>query len=79
MKITSYVGSEGECIVIQQPTDIYPLLDWCQTKMMDNQENAKGSVNVKKWENAIMYLSKLMVQVEKDGFGSQDDIDNIEY
>jgi len=78
MKAISYVGTEGECIVIQQPTDIYPLLDWCQSRMIDNKENTKGSVNIEKWEKAIHYLSKLMEQVEKDGFGSYEDVDNIE-
>jgi hypothetical protein len=77
MKIISYIGAESETIVIEQPTDIYPLLDWCQSKMIELQENAKGSVNVEKWEKASNYLSKLMEQVEKDGFGNQDDIDNI--
>lgn len=79
MKQIRYVGAEGECIVIQQPTDIYALLDWCQSRMIDKQEEARGSRNVEKWEKAIVYLSKLMEQVEEDGFGGQDDIDNIEY
>ena len=74
MKAIEYIGAEGECIVIQQPTDIYPLLDWCQNQMIDSQENAKGSFNVEKWQKAIDYLSKLMEQVEKDGFGSSNDL-----
>ena len=79
MKIIGYVGAEADCIIIQQPTDIYPLLDWCQSRMMENQENTKGSVNIEKWQKAINYISKLMELVEKDGFGNQDDIDNIKY
>lgn len=79
MKQISYVGAESDCIVITQPTDIYALLDWCQSRMMDNQKDAKGSVNVQKWEKAIRFLSKLMEQTEEAGFGSYEDIDNIEY
>ena len=79
MKCIGYVGAEGDCIVIEQPTDIYPLLDWCQSRMMDNQENTKGSVNVEKWQKAIDYLSKLMEQVETDGFGSFKDVDAVSY
>ena len=74
MKAISYFGAEGECIVIQQPTDIYPLWDWCQNKMIENQENTKGSINIEKWEKSINYLSKLMEQVEADGFGNHNDI-----
>ena len=77
MKQINYLGAEGECIVITQPTDIYPLLDWCQSRMIENQEKAKGSINVDKWQKAIDYLSKLMEQVEQDGFGDMDDVDNI--
>jgi hypothetical protein len=79
MKILNYLGAEGDCIIIQQPTDIYPLLDWCQSQMMDEQEKAKSSINIDKWEKGIKYLSKLMEQVEKEGMGGQEDIDNIEY
>lgn len=78
MKQINYFGAEGECIVITQPTDIYPLLDWCQSRMIEKQEDANGSRNVDKWQKAIDYLSKLMEQVEEDGFGSMDDVDNIE-
>ena len=79
MKCIGYVGAESDCIVIEQPTDIYPLLDWCQSIMIDNQEKAKGPVNVEKWQKAIDYLSKLMDQVEADGFVSLDDVDNVSY
>ena len=79
MKCIGYVGAESDCIVIEQPTDIYPLLDWWQSRMIDNQENTKGSVNVDKWQKAIDYLSKLMKQVETDGFGSFDDVDAVPY
>lgn len=79
MKQIDYIGAEGTCIEIEQPTDIYPLLDWCQSRMMDNQEAVKGTVNKEKWQNAIDYLDKLMQQVEKDGFGNASDIDKINY
>jgi len=79
MKQLNYVGAEGECIVITQPTDIYPLLDWCQSRMLENQEKSKGEINFEKWEKAINYLSELMSQAEEDGFGSHEDVENIEY
>jgi len=79
MKQISYVGAESDCIVITQPTDIYPLLDWAQSRMIDNQEKEKGSVNVEKWEKAIRFLSKLMEQAEENGFGNYESIDKIEY
>ena len=79
MKIISYVGAESECIVITQPTDIYVLLDWCQSRMIDNQESAKGEVNIQKWQKAIDYLDSLMNKVEEDGFGSHEDLDKVEY
>ena len=79
MKILNYVDGEGESIVIQQPTDIYPLLNWCQDKMIEKQRVAKGTVNIEKWEKAINFLGELLETVEDAGFGSLDDIDNIEY
>ncbi len=79
MKLINYVGSESECIVIQQPTDIYPLLDWCHSKMMDKQDECIGSINIDKWQKAIDYLAELMDKVSLDGFGNPDDIDNIQY
>jgi len=79
MKQIGYVGAEGECIVITQPTDIYAILDWTQSRMIDNQETEVGSKNIEKWQKAIDYISDLMDKVEADGFGSYEDIDNIEY
>jgi hypothetical protein len=79
MKCINYLGAEGDCIVIQQPTDIYPLLDWCHSRMIENQQEEKGSVNVGKWQKAIDYLSTIMVKCEADGFGNFDDVENIEY
>lgn len=79
MKVIGYLGAEGDCIVIKQPTDIYPLLDWCQSRMIENQEKAKGSINIEKWQKAIDYLSNLMDEVEESGFGSMEDVENIEY
>lgn len=79
MKVIGYSGAEGDCIVIQQPTDIYPLLDWCQSRMIENQEKAKGSINIEKWQKAIDYLADLMDEVEEAGFGSIEDVENIEY
>lgn len=79
MKSISYIGIEGETIVINQPTDIYPLLDWCQSRMIENQEKAKGIANLDKWQKAINYLSELMDDAESKGFGNFNDIDSIEY
>lgn len=79
MKCIGYSGIEGYAIVIEQPTDIYPLLDWCQSRMIENQENARGSINIEKWQKAIDYLSKIMEQVEEDGFGNYEDVEKIKY
>jgi len=79
MKAISYFGIEGEAIVIEQPTDIFPLLDWCQSRMIEKQEEAKGSKNVEKWEKAIDYLSELMDKVEAKGFGNMDDVEKVKY
>lgn len=79
MKCIGYLGVEGDAIVIEQPTDIYPLLDWCQSQMIEKQETQKGSVNIEKWQKGIDYLSKMMEQVEKDGFGNYEDVENVSY
>lgn len=73
------INNVHDAVIIEQPTDIYPLLDWCQSRMMGHRDNAKGSVNVGKWSKAIDYLSTLMEEAEEDGFGSHDNIDKIDY
>lgn len=69
MKIISYVGAEGECIVIERPQDIFPLLDWAQTQLMD--------IGAK--EDHLNAISRLMDIAEQCGLGSSDDIDNVVY
>lgn len=78
MKQVSYIGAESDTIVINRTTDLYPLIDWAQSRMIDCQENAKGS-DKDKWQRSIDYCSKLMQQIEKDDMGSFDDVENIEY
>jgi hypothetical protein len=75
MKNIGYSGIEGDALVIEQPTDIYPLLDWCQSRMIENQEKAKGTKNIEKWEKSINYLNELMDDAESKGFGNMDDVD----
>ncbi len=69
MKIIGYVGTEGDCIVIQRKQDLYPLLDWFQTQLMDLGAE----------EEAVNYISELMELAESKGLGSYDDIDKIEW
>jgi hypothetical protein len=69
MKIISYVGSEGDTIVIQRPQDLIPLLDWFHSQLMDRGAR----------DEDVNYVNKLMDKVEADGYSSYEDIDNIEY
>jgi hypothetical protein len=69
MKIINYIGADGECIVIQRPQDLYPLLDWFHTQLMD-----LGAT-----ETDVSYVSKLIDKVEADGYGNFDDVENVEY
>ena len=69
MKIISYVGEEGVNIVIERPQDLYPLLDWFQTQLMD-----LGAAN-----EQVNEISKFMELAEEKGLGSFDDVDAIEY
>jgi hypothetical protein len=79
MKIEHFYGIDGDTITITQPTDIYVLLDWCQSRMIEEGQEATGSVNKAKWAKASDFLDGLMTQAEEAGFGSHEDIDNIEY
>ena len=79
MKQIDYIGSEGDCIVIEQPTDIYPLLDWCHSRMMEKQEDSRGSINNEKWQKAIDYLGVAMDHAEEHGFGNMESVDNIKF
>lgn len=79
MKNILYSGIEGDVLVIDKPTDIYPLLDWRHSRMIENQEKAIGTKNIEKWEKAINYLSELMKDAECKGFGNMEDVDNISW
>lgn len=35
MECLRYVGTDGDTIIIEKPTDLYPMLDWIQSRMMD--------------------------------------------
>lgn len=63
----------GDCITIQQPTDIHPLLNWCRDKMIDNRTKTKIAINIRKWDNAINYISEMLKQIEADGFSPSSD------
>lgn len=69
MKIISYAGIDDEVIVIQRSQDLYPLLDWFQTKLMD-----LGCAEIDHQK-----LSEIMKQAEDCGLGSYTDVENIEY
>jgi hypothetical protein len=76
MKIISYSGTEGDSIVIQRPSDLYVLIDWFHSEMMDRvnkSEDPNGD-----FEKCAIYCSRMMDQIERDGFGSLDDVDQIE-
>lgn len=79
MKEIAYVGIEGKAITINKPTDIYPLLYWCQSKMIENQQKERTEFNKNKWEKSIMFLSKLMDETEEKGFGNMEDVENIDF
>ena len=69
MKIISYFGAEGESIVIEKPQDLYPLLDWFHTQIMDLGAS----------DDDLQKVSNLMDDAEKLGLGNFDDIDLVEY
>lgn len=69
MKIQTYIGIDGQVIIIERHQDLFPLLDWFHTQLMDRGAN----------DEALNYISDLMDRVEKHGYGSQNDIDDIEY
>lgn len=69
MKIISYAGAEGENIVIQRPQDLYPLLDWFQTQIMDLGAN----------DIDVQRVSELMKVAEDYGLGNYDDVEGVEF
>jgi hypothetical protein len=69
MIITSYVGIDEQVITIQRKEDLYPLLDWFQTKIMD-----LGATDAE-----LKSVQEIIDIAEKKGFGNYDDVDNVEY
>lgn len=80
MKVKHYVGAEGDCIVINSPRDLYPLLDWLQSEMLELAENEYVNTDEQKvYEGVADYISDLMDKVEGDNYGNFADIEKIEY
>ena len=75
MKETYYSGIEGAEIIIQQPTDIYILLDWCQSQMIELEENTSSHHQKERFSKAASFLSKLMELAEKEGFGNHETLE----
>ena len=77
MKLIGYSGIEGVAIVIQRPSDLYPLLDWFQSEMMDivNSE----APNSGEAEVCANFCTELMERAEEAGFGTFDEIEKVEY
>ncbi len=76
MRAISYVGCKGECIVIEKPEDLYPMLDWIQSRMMDfvndNHEDKE------RFEKCSIFLTQLMNETESAGFGDYNEVDKIQ-
>jgi len=79
MKIENFIGHEGDTITITKSTDIYPLLDWAHSKLIELEENEKRAANKDKYREAYQFIGKLMDLAECEGFGNYDDVDEIEY
>ena len=69
MRIINYVGADGDTIVIESPKDLYPLLDWFHTKIIDLGSSTED----------LQKVSKIMDLVSAEGLGDFDDIDSISY
>lgn len=74
MKLISYVGIEESTIFIEKATDLYPALDYIQTKMVELSEEGEPNTS-----ECADFISTLMKQAEESGFGNYEDVDNIEY
>jgi hypothetical protein len=79
MKVISYVGVECPTLVIDRVTDLYPALDYLQTRMIELSENESDTDKKNDLEKCADFISSLMDQSELNGYGSQEDVDNIKY
>lgn len=75
MQITQYDSATE--ITIERVTDIYPLLNWANSELMD-KINSGLDVNGEFLE-AANKVSKLMDIAESMGLGSMDDVDAVSY
>ena len=73
MKLIQYVGIDEPVMVIEKETDLYPALDFIQSKMIELEEDG----NEKAGECAS-FISHLMYKAEQEGFGNHEDVDNVE-
>lgn len=80
MKLINYIGAEGPCVVLEQPTDVYPFLDVLHSMIMVKaEEHGENSINRQKWMNSADHVAKLMEQTEEAGFGSMEDVEKIKH
>lgn len=75
MKIANYIGIEDSVITIESEKDLYPLLDHIQSRMMDLYDETGDE----KISECATFISTLMELSEEEGYGSFEDIDNIEW
>ena len=74
MKLINYVGLDEPVITIEKETDLYPALDFIQTKMLELEENGNERAG-----KCADFIDKLMKMVEEEGFGNHEDVDNVEW
>lgn len=75
MRLISYVGIEDQVITIEKAEDLYPALDYIQSRMLD----VADATGCDKASECATFISTLMELAEKEGYGDFEDIDNIEY
>lgn len=68
---------DGPEITIERPTDLYALLDWAQSQMLELSETKEA--DSEKCNACAEFITLLMGQTENAGFGNMDDVDSIEY
>jgi hypothetical protein len=77
MKLEYYNGMGSPTITIQRPTDLYPALDFIQNVMLDFVNN--GHPDTHNFLACANLLNGMMETARANGFGNENDVDNIEY
>jgi hypothetical protein len=69
MRVLTYSGTDGDCIQVDRPQDLYPLIDWFFMQMQRLKVN----------KNTLQDIQSVMDFAEGKNLGNEDEVEKVSY